>query len=369
MYERIRKMKKKPDSKKTKMDGMQGWLLEWNLASTLRQADLCDGEDENEEYRLIERETASELVRPFDHSVASGQIRLLSPGLTPEHDRPVYVALIQESDLGLLAIPYGPFSMPALHSEMKSDRSESFLSVYQIWNARNIPGELIRKSWLIDQIGKKELENVISASDFVSGGNPLPSSLLRRIGPPASEFSDTDPRKDYVREERSLFAVLDEKIVFLEGLENGKGRLGSIPFPADPDVMPRAAASRPGQGGSPAILLADKPLSTYLAGGKWDSTARSLLKFAAKSLEFQKITPKTEDVLLMWDIPDDTPMFGVSDVLMVDNSTRTNPVVIGTGIVMDDNGKPAIIVNRLIRDAIQSEIVDPGKVLLLLGAI
>lgn len=152
-------------------------------------------------------EATRKLVRPFDRPIAVGQIRLLSSELTPDTDRPLFVAVFGDWDEGeVLIAPFSPFSVPAIPGEWLTARTTPVLRVLQIWNARTVPIAVLEKSWRVDDFADKECETAWHIFEHEALGRELASEVEEQVGPPLVHADD--PRRQYLDEEFERLALL-----------------------------------------------------------------------------------------------------------------------------------------------------------------
>jgi len=177
------------------------------LASNTRAKPNDDGPD---------AEASSKLVRPFDRPIAVGQVRLLSPELTPDTDRPVFVAVFGDWDEGeVLMAPFSPFSVPATAGEWLTGRTTPVLRVLEIWNARSVPDAALEKSWLVDDFADAECKTAWHIFEHEALGKALAVDLEQQVGPPL--VHPDDPRRQYLDEE---FARLAKFQSIAEGIHD-----------------------------------------------------------------------------------------------------------------------------------------------------
>jgi hypothetical protein len=153
-----------------------------------------------------DEEAMRKLVRPFDRPVAVGQVRLLSPELTPDTDRPVFVAVFGDWDEGeVLMAPFSPFSVPATAGEWLTGRTTPVLRVLEIWNARSVPTAALAESWLADDLTHAECKGAWHVFEHEALGKPLAPEFEQEVGPPL--VHPEDPRRRYQHEEVAALAM------------------------------------------------------------------------------------------------------------------------------------------------------------------
>lgn len=131
--------------------------------------------------------------------VTVGQIRMLSPSLTPEASEPVFVAVIGQQGGEFLVTPYSRFPVPAFLSELCMECDEDELATLCIWNTHSLKAESLEKSWVVDALAADECRAALSVFESYLFGDPVPEALKNRIGAPIL-YSD-DPRIPYQDEE------------------------------------------------------------------------------------------------------------------------------------------------------------------------
>lgn len=178
----------------------------------------------------------TKLVRDFDKPVKAGQIRILSPELTPDTDRPVFVAVFGCWDVDeVLVAPFSPFTVPAIPGEWLTGRSTPMLRVLEIWNARSVPNAALNQSWLVDELTDAECEAAWCVFEHDAFGKPLDSIFEQQIGPPLAH--PEDPRRQYQHEEVSMLTHFQSLAESLDQHTENQ----------------EAAASAPIRGGSPRL--------------------------------------------------------------------------------------------------------------------
>ena len=153
-----------------------------------------------------DEEAMRKLVREFDRPVAVGQVRLLSPELTSDTDRPVFVAVFGDWDEGeVLMAPFGPFSVPATTGEWLTGRTTPVLRVLEVWNARSVPNTALDESWLVDDFAPAECKAAWHVFEHEAFRKPLAPEFEQQVGPPL--VHPEDPRRRYQDEEVALLAT------------------------------------------------------------------------------------------------------------------------------------------------------------------
>jgi hypothetical protein len=197
------------------------WLNEWALYLELHAIDAATREKERWAG-----------TTPVDVIPAAGQIRLLPPVSTALRSRPVYVAVFQsEHDNCFLVAPYGRFAVPATPGELSTGRECAAVRVLCLWNARGLPADVLKSTWLVDDMTSRELSEAMAVHRNLKKRTGLPEGLDLRIGPPI--FHPADPRRIYINREDAFWdAVLSEtcnlprdlSLTYLLWMEEPRGR-------------------------------------------------------------------------------------------------------------------------------------------------
>jgi len=182
------------------------WLQEWQLAGSLQ-----DCYEETETSSVYTQAAGRDISADVDLPPETGHVRLLYP-----HDRaawhvPIFVALLRKVGASaFLVAPFSRFAEPATPSELATGRSAAPLRVLCLWNARDVPRNVIDPSWYVDTLSAEEIEHALAIYDCAEDGGAPPTELVQHIGPPL--IHPEDPRRTYVRRERlRLDCVLREQ--------------------------------------------------------------------------------------------------------------------------------------------------------------
>lgn len=178
------------------------WLAEWEIE---RELPLEGG--------AITWQGRSEVgtwpVAPLEAEppVVAGQIRLLSPEVPVARDRPLFFAILSEQGArSFVVAPYSRFAEPAFPGELLTGRDAPPLRVLCAWNARAMAGWILEKSWLVDELSAREMDEASGVLRHLRDGAKLPAGIERRMGPPL--WHPADPRMAYKREETAMMAAL-----------------------------------------------------------------------------------------------------------------------------------------------------------------
>lgn len=148
-------------------------------------------------------------ISEYDFDVAVGEIRLLSPRLSPVSERPIYVAVFRAwADGRVLISPFGPYSIAATRTELEFQARMHPLRVTCPWNALTVHPFSLSESWKIDVLSSDEMEDIWHVFRYSATGHPLPEYLDSRVGCPIRR--PYDPRIAYQNEEAGMLQLLAE---------------------------------------------------------------------------------------------------------------------------------------------------------------
>lgn len=183
-------------------DRLASWLAEWELELEMPAA---------EETVPGKAGPAADMWPAEDHAVepppASGQVRLMSPEVPVAFNRPLFLVIL--SDLGdgtLMAAPYGRFAEPAFPGELVTGREAPPLRILCLWNARAVDAKTLGKSWLVDEMSRREMDEASRVLSYLRNGTKLSAGIVRRMGPPL--WHPADPRVEYRRREAAVMEDL-----------------------------------------------------------------------------------------------------------------------------------------------------------------
>lgn len=188
------------------------WLAEWQIEQS-----LAAGKGDEESDSPVDGDDRSPpdskgLVAPTadEPGLDVGQVRLFSPEIPATADVPLHVALLDRVAPGVfLAAPFSRFSEPAFPGELQTGRAETVLRVICPWNARPIPLDTLRKSWIVSDLTEQERLDALCVYRHVKQGESLSTELANRIGPPL--VHPDDPRLVYeARENLRMDRVVRE---------------------------------------------------------------------------------------------------------------------------------------------------------------
>jgi len=150
------------------------------------------------------REKCAHLVRPFDHDISAGQVRVLS-GV----ESIAYVLVTRKWDEGSwLVIPFSMYSSPATDTELQIKVTGGMgLCVLQLWNARSLLTQTLEKSWLVHTLSEEDLADALTAWQWTVGVGELTDDQLARTGMPITNRKDS--RIEYQDISLANFAKLD----------------------------------------------------------------------------------------------------------------------------------------------------------------
>lgn len=146
----------------------------------------------------------SAAIHEFDTDLKCGQIRLLA-----DVERITYVVLLQRcGDDAFVTTAFSHYDFPATDKEMAlKGRAGLYLNVLQIWNTRTLRSEILRKSWLCGTLSEAVCRDAWNFWLSLCSGKELPEHILAASGTPIED--DDDIRRQYMREEKQVFAAVD----------------------------------------------------------------------------------------------------------------------------------------------------------------
>ena len=143
-------------------------------------------------------------MNPFDGDLQEGQIRLLS-----QPSELTYAVLLRRwGENAFVVAPFSHFDSPATEYELKTKFDGGLcLQVLQIWNIRTALDATLKKSWLIGNLPKEDLDDAWKLWEWSLGGAGLSDSVSERTGLPITRMAD--PRNGYRKREMEKFASFD----------------------------------------------------------------------------------------------------------------------------------------------------------------
>ena len=203
---------------KLRREATQKFLLAYKLRKQLEEVATEDNETTLKSDNDSDmREKCAHLVRPFDHDIGAGQVRVLS-GV----ESIAYVLVTRKWDEGSwLVIPFSMYSSPATDTELQVKVNGGVgLRVLQLWNARSLLTQTLEKSWLVHTLSEEDLADALTAWQWTVGVGELTDDQLARTGMPITNRKDS--RIEYQDISLANFAKLDaedlalsEKLSFL----------------------------------------------------------------------------------------------------------------------------------------------------------
>jgi hypothetical protein len=152
----------------------------------------------------------SKVSRAFDSpDLVEGEIRVIDPWLVPDVRGPLFFVILQEWIDGMwLIAPFSRFPVPATVGEWDTGREHNQLGILSLWNAHTVPDSVLKRSWFVDVLEPRELENARAVFRHVATGATLPANLLNDIGPPM--YHPADPRHEYLASDAIALSPLAE---------------------------------------------------------------------------------------------------------------------------------------------------------------
>lgn len=296
-------------------------------------------------------------VKAYDQApMQPGEIRLLAPGVTPEADEPVFVAVISEwKPVGFLVTPFSRFPVPGLTGEVFTGWKEPQLRVLNVWNSYSLSPEALRESWLIDQLSPEECRVARAVFRHAIFGHDLEPALQNRIGPPI--VHPDDPRLIYQQQELQRLA----------GLARIQQREGDADTPADVlEFIAEAEAICNAEHTELLMAAADTLSNRAVVMDRSGSSGISKLTYTARADgDFVIAAGQTTAPATMWELEDiadqDAEKLADATVLFIDTASKK---VVAEGAV-DESG--SIITASVIHpDALEGQPFDAGNLMLLI---
>ncbi len=143
-------------------------------------------------------------MNPFDDNLQEGQIRLLS-----QPSELTYAVLLRRwGENAFVVAPFSHFDSPATEYELKTKFDGGLcLQVLQIWNIRTALDATLKKSWLIGNLPKEDIDDAWKLWEWSLGGADLSNSVSERTGLPIIRMAD--PRNEYRKREMEKFAPFE----------------------------------------------------------------------------------------------------------------------------------------------------------------
>lgn len=156
--------------------------------------------------------TIANHIHPFHPFPRVGQVRVLK-----DTSQLVYILLAKVWDeSSFLVIPFSSYSQPATDFELTVKAQGGLgLRVLQIWNARSLCAETLKKGWRVGQLPLEDINDALSLWNYYTGGEVPSEDIIARTGLPI--FRSDDPRLKYQDESIAYFEKVDaEDLVTVE---------------------------------------------------------------------------------------------------------------------------------------------------------
>ena len=144
-------------------------------------------------------------VKEFDTELKCGQVRLLA-----DMEEITYLLLLKKwDDNSYLATAFSHYNFPATNEELALGcYAGAYLNVLQIWNTRTLQNSILEKSWVCGEVTEKVCSEAWQFWTSLINGTRLSDEILARTGTLIED--EADPRIEYMREEMSFWARIDE---------------------------------------------------------------------------------------------------------------------------------------------------------------
>lgn len=215
----------------------------------IRKMSEVSGYDEDASFE-VSKPVELAPINPYDPQLEVGQIRLLS-----QTEFTTYVVLLQRwGKEAFLTMAFSHYNSPATDEEFKPQYNRGlFLNTLQAWNTRTISYKTLRKSWHVDNLPEKDLQDARDFWNHFITGAELPERLLERSGIPIMEGDDI--RIQYIQEEMQNFAPIEKlEMEYEQSSEEADESISSL-FPLRfPSVYPEPQL-RLAAGGEECLLF------------------------------------------------------------------------------------------------------------------
>ncbi len=210
---------------------LAAWLREWNI-----------------EQALAAKTYPAPLAPPARpragrcRPARAGDVRLLRPDTPTGLSRPRYFLVLHIVGARAVVVPFGRFSVPAIPGEWRTEHPAAPLAILCLWNRRELPLELVERSWPVAQFGPEQLEIANRlADDAAPPEEAPPPELAAQVGPPLRH--PDDPRWRYLIEEAEAWDLLEDwrqeparTLMIFESRAGlyGAGPAAELPLAAEP---------------------------------------------------------------------------------------------------------------------------------------
>jgi hypothetical protein len=142
-------------------------------------------------------------------AVRVGQILHLPPSLHSGVRRSVYALVlgIDEENQRVEVVPFGPVTVPALVTEMRTDLPDRMLAVLCLWNVAWLGMKDLERCWMLSDVDEGLMKRVDALREALKKGDSLPEDLKALVGPPLEH--PADPRMDYIATEERLWEQVE----------------------------------------------------------------------------------------------------------------------------------------------------------------
>lgn len=255
------------------------------LRKAIAGAVADDGGEENCE---TSKEVKLSRPAPFHPFPGVGQIRLLS-----QTDETAYVVVARKwGEHAFLVIPFSAYGDPATDLEFKTRfDGGNFLQVLQVWNARTLEAETLRKTWHVGMLNRDDLEDAMGLWHYSVGGDEPGEEAIRRTGIPIA--SEEDIRIGYQDEVLENFSRIDREDMLAaearaEAEEKGAARANREWDPkALRDLFMEVRGRTGGAGMQLAAAGVERPVAVECTATGFDGTIRVKYDKKAGSCELR----------------------------------------------------------------------------------
>lgn len=290
----------------------------------------------------------------YDTPIRIGEVRAFATD-----DQPLVGLVYRDwGDDAWVVIPVSEFSVPATNREVLVGKH-----VYQLWNSFTAPVSFAQRSWLVDVVPDRDLDDIGEALLHVMIGDPVGESLRECMG--FAITSIEDPRLDYERQfvlkidfseiwerpsvrdfwrQPRVIDIIRKGAKWLRDNESSLGRL-------------RYAAATDADDVQPFMLLVDDAAA--------DAVKRQYVVCSLET-EFRPIYPGHEPYRLVFTPSDELhEQWHIAGNACVRALNRETLAVVGEGSY-DSSGREIVVQTIQISDE-KDRIEHPGQLLLVMA--
>jgi hypothetical protein len=189
---------------------LSDWYEEYEFDLATRAFIDADN-DQTGEIPSLDSPRLKDAIKPFDQTIETGQIRILSGRYISNPGQIPFIAVVSKwSGDSWLIIPFSRFCAPATQGEMETNSTFAFQKTLQVWNARTVHTLFLEKSWVFDRLGESVCQQAKDLFLNLTAGDALPQTFTARRG--CSITNSMDLRRLYLEDEIEQFFPLSQLI-------------------------------------------------------------------------------------------------------------------------------------------------------------